>query len=96
MYEVGLGFYREQVLKDLNEGLEPRLKKNYPERFFDIQKTFRVREDRILTYSLKFMESWEPRIPRKESRRNKTVEVRHRKNMIDREISSRGLGKKGF
>lgn len=89
IYDRGLGDHREDILAKGNEGLgEFKWKLDYLG-YHDRKNAFRKREDAILQRFLEIIEDYHESSG--DSLRDREVEIRYLKNMVERQIHSRGL-----
>jgi hypothetical protein len=87
----GLSRFLQVIIKELNEPISKKSIIKTDNSFYSRQRAFRSITDEILEYSKSFIENWETSIKRNESEKNRLLEYEYRKNIINREIQSRGL-----
>jgi hypothetical protein len=89
IYDGGLGEFRQQILDEGNSELEKFDWKFDSLGHYDKQRAFRSREDTILADFMGVIENYSGRGG--EPSKDRNVEIRYLKNMVDRQIHSRGL-----
>ncbi len=90
IYDRGLGDFREPILAEGNAGLDRFGWDLSSMGHYDRQKVLREREDAVLAHFLHVIDGYSDRSTG-ESVRNRGVEIRYLKNMVQRQIHSRGL-----